>query len=440
MCFSIYSDISILTIWFSSPNWASAKALLSSVLPTPVGPKNKNEPIGLLGSFIPALALLIAVAIDLIASSCPTTLLCKILSIFNNFSASSSSILFTGIPVHIETISAITSSFTVSFSLFELFQVSLTCSNCSFNFLCSSLTLAAFSKFWHLTASSFSLFILSILSSNSLISSGGVFSFSLTLEPASSIKSIALSGKNLSVIYLTDKSTAAFIAPSVIFTLWWASYLSLSISRILIAFSFVGSSTNTGWNLRSNAASFSICFLYSSIVVAPIICISPLANTGFKIFDASIEPSPVEPAPTIVCNSSINRIIFSLSLTSSITCFILSSNSPLYLAPANKLPISKVYSDLSFRVSGTLPLEIFVANPSATEVLPTPGSPIRTGLFFVLLLKIWITLCISFSLQITGSIFPFFASSVRFTPYLSKSLDFEDFSLFTSLFSAGSIE
>jgi len=57
------------------------------------------------------------------------------------------------------------------------------------------------------------------LSSNSLISSGGVFSFSLTLEPASSIKSIALSGKNLSVIYLTDKSTAAFIAPSVIFTL-----------------------------------------------------------------------------------------------------------------------------------------------------------------------------------------------------------------------------
>ena len=42
---------------------------------------------------------------------------------FNNFSASSSSILFTGIPVHIETISAITSSFTVSFSLFELFQV-----------------------------------------------------------------------------------------------------------------------------------------------------------------------------------------------------------------------------------------------------------------------------------------------------------------------------
>ena len=49
--------------------------------------------------------------------------------------------------------------------------------------------------------------------------SGGVFSFNLTFEPASSIKSIALSGKNLSVMYLTDKSTAASIASSVIFTL-----------------------------------------------------------------------------------------------------------------------------------------------------------------------------------------------------------------------------
>ena len=48
-------------------------------------------------------------------------------------------------------------------------------------------------------------------------SSVGKESISLRIiAPASSIKSIALSGKNLSVIYLTDKSTAAFIAPSVI--------------------------------------------------------------------------------------------------------------------------------------------------------------------------------------------------------------------------------
>jgi len=36
--------------------------LQSSVLPTPVGPKNKNEPIGLFGSFNPNLPLLIAFA------------------------------------------------------------------------------------------------------------------------------------------------------------------------------------------------------------------------------------------------------------------------------------------------------------------------------------------------------------------------------------------
>ena len=42
---------------FSLSNKNSASALANSVLPTPVGPKNKKLPIGLLGSFKPALAL-----------------------------------------------------------------------------------------------------------------------------------------------------------------------------------------------------------------------------------------------------------------------------------------------------------------------------------------------------------------------------------------------
>ena len=53
-CFSIYSLISILTILRSSSNKLRAKALASSVLPTPVGPKNRKLPIGLFGSAIPA--------------------------------------------------------------------------------------------------------------------------------------------------------------------------------------------------------------------------------------------------------------------------------------------------------------------------------------------------------------------------------------------------
>ena len=47
-------------IFFSSSNNDAANVLASSVLPTPVGPKNKNEPIGLFGFAIPALALNIA--------------------------------------------------------------------------------------------------------------------------------------------------------------------------------------------------------------------------------------------------------------------------------------------------------------------------------------------------------------------------------------------
>ena len=83
---------------------------------------------------------------------------------------------------------------------------------------------------------------------------------------------------------------------------------------------------------------------------------------------------------------------------------------------------------MSFSVSGTLPSAISMANPSAMAVLPTPGSPINTGLFFVLLLKICIILSISFFRPITGSILSCLAHSVRFLPYLSSNFDEVEFS------------
>ena len=55
----MYSDISILIIFSSLPKTSQAKALASSVLPTPVGPTNINEG-GLLVLFSPYLFLLIA--------------------------------------------------------------------------------------------------------------------------------------------------------------------------------------------------------------------------------------------------------------------------------------------------------------------------------------------------------------------------------------------
>ena len=74
-CFSMYSLISIRTIFDSSSNNDSASALASSVLPTPVGPKNRKEPMGFVGSLIPALERIIASVTFSTPSSCPTTLL-----------------------------------------------------------------------------------------------------------------------------------------------------------------------------------------------------------------------------------------------------------------------------------------------------------------------------------------------------------------------------
>src|SRR6185369_7623963 len=52
----MYSLMSILIMAFSSSNKNSASARDNSVLPTPVGPKKRNEPIGRFGSCKPARA------------------------------------------------------------------------------------------------------------------------------------------------------------------------------------------------------------------------------------------------------------------------------------------------------------------------------------------------------------------------------------------------
>lgn len=45
--------------------------------------------------------------------------------------------------------------------------------------------------------------------------------------------------------------------------------------------------------------------------------------------------------------------------------------------PAINAPMSRDISFLPFRVSGTSPLMILCASPSAIAVLPTPGSPVK---------------------------------------------------------------
>ena len=148
---------------------------------------------------------------------------------------------------------------------------------------------------------------------------------------------------------------------------------------------------------------------YSFKVVAPMQRSSPRAIIGFNRLPASIAPS-VAPAPTTVCTSSINNKICPSDFTTSLrTDFNLSSNSPRYLAPATKAPISKENKVLFFRDSGTSP---------AT----TPGSPINTGLFLVRRDKISMVLLISSSRPITGSSLPWRATWVKSRPYFSRAL------------------
>ena len=183
----------------------------------------------------------------------------------------------------------------------------------------------------------------------------------------------------------------------------------------------LGSSTCTGWKRRARAASFSIYWRYSSSVVAPTVCSSPRAKAGFSMLPASMAPS-VLPAPTSVCSSSMNnRISPSADLTSSSTPFSRSSNSPRYFDPAIIAPRSSAYSRLPARLSGTSPLTIRFASPSTIAVLPVPGSPIRTGLFLVRRLKIWMVLRISSSRPMTGSSFPSAATAVRSRAYFSSA-------------------
>ena len=177
----------------------------------------------------------------------------------------------------------------------------------------------------------------------------------------------------------------------------------------------------TGWKRRSNAASFSMYSRYSLSVVAPIVRSLPRASAGLSKFPASTAPS-APPAPMIVWSSSMNRITLpALASTSLISALSLSSNSPRYFAPASIAPRSSESIFLPFKVSGTSPSTIFFASPSMIAVLPTPGSPMSTGLFFERRESICSTRLVSSSRPMTGSIFPSSASLVKSSVYFSST-------------------
>ena len=96
---SWYSDMSRRTIASSLPKYSAASALESSVLPTPVGPRNKKFAIGRFPSRSSARARRNACDTAVTASSWPMTRACSFSSSDNSFCVSVCEIVSTGIAV-----------------------------------------------------------------------------------------------------------------------------------------------------------------------------------------------------------------------------------------------------------------------------------------------------------------------------------------------------
>ena len=117
----------------------------------------------------------------------------------------------------------------------------------------------------------------------------------------------------------------------------------------------------------------------------------------------------------------MKRITFGFFLASSMIALMRSSNWPLNFVPATTAAMSRDMMRLSNSRRDTLCSFMRIANPSTIADLPTPGSPISTGLFFFRRLRIWITRSISVALPTTGSRLPSSAAFVMSLPNLSST-------------------
>ena len=152
---------------------------------------------------------------------------------------------------------------------------------------------------------------------------------------------------------------------------------------MLIVSSTLGSLTTTGWNRRSSAASFSMCLRYSSSVVAPTVWSSPRASIGLSMLDASIAPFGGAGA-----DDRVELVDEEDHLAGGVRHFLEDRLQPLLelaavLRPGDERAHVERDDLLVLEALGTSCRTIRCASPSTTAVLPTPGSPMSTGLFFV---------------------------------------------------------
>ena len=201
LCRSIYSDMSTRMSAFSSPKSASASARQSSVLPTPVGPRKRQLPIGRFGSPRPTRLRRIAFETACTASSCPTTRRRSDVSICSSCLLSLEVMPATGMPVQSETISATSSPVTARTGPACVCSQRLrSCSSSVRSFCSRSCSRAARSKSCARTALSMSAVVFVSCISSACTRSGCASACMRTREAASSTRSMALSGSQRSPI------------------------------------------------------------------------------------------------------------------------------------------------------------------------------------------------------------------------------------------------
>ncbi len=182
----------------SVSNITSAKAFTNSVFPTPVGPTKRNEGGFFLGAK-PARVRLTARDNAFTACSCPTTRWCNLSSRFKSRPDSDCVSFCTGMPVHISTTPAIScsvistgthSASTVFISDSRRMSSERISACCSYSGIASSFDERSEISFSFSSRISKSSSCLSCKRFNSVRQAESRF----CLEPASSIKSMALSG------------------------------------------------------------------------------------------------------------------------------------------------------------------------------------------------------------------------------------------------------
>ena len=172
--------------------------------------------MGLLGSLSPMRLRCMALTILSIAESWPMMFFLSAGAISSKRRPSAIAMRCTGTPVIMATTSATRSASTVSRDCSRVFSHScFACSSWSVRCCALSRNVAARSKSWARAASSFFAVASSISCSKASIFSGTLILVMCTREPASSMASMALSGKLRSLIYLSVRLTQASRASGV---------------------------------------------------------------------------------------------------------------------------------------------------------------------------------------------------------------------------------